>query len=222
MEIGPIWRALLRNRTAYVLTALQIAVTMAIMVNAVAIVQERSRLMARASGIDEQNIFHLTSMPFAPDFDVRSSVTEDLDMLRRLPGVVSAIATNNVPLMGRGWSMSIQTMPGDDIEGTGVGMYFVDEQGIDTFGVNLTAGRNFRLGEVEWHEGNSHRWPPVGIISQATAETLWPEAPQDAVGKVVYIANDQPMTIVGIIDRFQAAWKIVERDRAHDAGAAVS
>jgi putative ABC transport system permease protein len=53
MEIGPIWRALLRNRTAYVLTALQIAVTMAIMVNAVAIVQERSRLMARASGIDE-------------------------------------------------------------------------------------------------------------------------------------------------------------------------
>ena len=34
MEIGPIWRSMMRNKTGAVLIALQIAVTMAIMVNA--------------------------------------------------------------------------------------------------------------------------------------------------------------------------------------------
>ena len=38
MEFGPIWRALQRNKTSYVLIALQIAVTMAIMVNSIAII----------------------------------------------------------------------------------------------------------------------------------------------------------------------------------------
>jgi len=37
MEIGPIWRAMMRNKTGAILIALQIAVTMAIMVNAVSI-----------------------------------------------------------------------------------------------------------------------------------------------------------------------------------------
>ena len=50
MEFGPIWRALLRNKGSYVLIALQIAVTMAIMVNAIGIMQERSTQMARPSG----------------------------------------------------------------------------------------------------------------------------------------------------------------------------
>ena len=49
MELGPIWRAILRNKGSYLLIALQIAVTMAIMVNSIAIIQERSALMARRS-----------------------------------------------------------------------------------------------------------------------------------------------------------------------------
>lgn len=52
MELGPIWRAMMRNKTAYVLIALQIAVTMAIMVNAFAIIQERSRLIDRPQHLD--------------------------------------------------------------------------------------------------------------------------------------------------------------------------
>ena len=60
MEIGPIWRAMMRNKTGAILIALQIAVTMAIMVNAVSIMQERSRMMARPSGVDENNIFSIS------------------------------------------------------------------------------------------------------------------------------------------------------------------
>ena len=208
MEIGPIWRAMMRNKTAYVLIALQIAVTMAIMVNAISIIQERSRLMSRPSGIDEANIFYLSSVGFAPDFDERAAIVEDLETLRNLPGVVDAIATNTVPLQGGGWSSGIATEPGDDVDGTGVAIYFTDEHGIDTFGLNLVAGRNFMPTDVEWHDGRSSRWPPSGIISKAAAETLFPEAaPADVVGRTVYINNDQPVRIVGIVERMQAAWK---------------
>ncbi len=208
MEIGPIWRALMRNRTACLLIALQIAVTMAIMVNAISIIQERSRLMARPSGIDEDNIFYLTSIGFTPDFDSRAAVIEDLEALRNLPGVVDAIHTNTVPLRGGGWSSGLKTEPGDDLEGTGTAMYFGDEHAIETFGLELVAGRNFLPGEVLWYEEKMAEWPPVGIVTRAVAETLFPDAktPGEVVGKTVYINNDDPVRIVGIIDRMQAAW----------------
>lgn len=208
MEIGPIWRALMRNRTAYLLIALQIAVTMAIMVNAISIIQERSRLMARPSGIDEDNIFYVSNVGFAPDFDESAVVTEDLRAIRNLPGVVNAIYTNTVPLRGGGWSSGLQTEPGDDLDGTGTAIYFADEHGIEAFGLQLVAGRNFLPGEARWHDNNSDDWPPVGIVTRAVAETLFPdlERPEDAVGKTVYIGNEQPVAIVGIIERMQAAW----------------
>ena len=85
MEIGPIWRALMRNKIGATLIALQIAVTMAIMVNAVSIMQERAEMMARPSGIDEHNIFSISSIGFAEDFNERAAIEEDLAALRNLP-----------------------------------------------------------------------------------------------------------------------------------------
>ena len=91
MEFGPIWRALMRNKTGAILIALQIAVTMAIMVNAISIMQERGRVMSRASGIDEHNIFSISSVGFAEDFNERVTIEEDLAAIRELPGVRNAI-----------------------------------------------------------------------------------------------------------------------------------
>ena len=99
MEIGPIWRAILRNKGSFALIALQIAVTMAIMVNAIAIMQERASQMARPSGMDEENVFTLRSVVFAPDVDVRVLIDEDLDMLRNTPGVIDAFSTNSFPCL---------------------------------------------------------------------------------------------------------------------------
>lgn len=209
MEIGPIWRALLRNKTSYILIALQIAVTMAIMVNAVAIIQERSRLMVRASGVDEDNTFYLASVTFEPELDFQALVAEDLDAIRNFPGVANAVMTNTVPLRGGGWSQGLQTEPGDDIEGAGVAVYFVDEHGIDTFDVNLLVGRNFTATEISWFDpDNGPKWPGSTIITQAMAEELFPDtAAADVVGNVAYIENNIPVTIIGILERMQAPWK---------------
>jgi len=206
MEFGPIWRAMMRNKTGAILIALQIAVTMAIMVNAISIMQERGRMMARPSGVDEHNIFSIASVGFAENFNERVTIEEDLAALRAMPGVVNAIQSNSVPLSGGGWSMGLQTEPGENIEGTEVALYFVDEHAIDTFGLNLLAGENFSATDVTWRERSATDWPDKTIITYAMAEALYPDDPDSALGKTVYIADVQPLTITGIIERMQAPW----------------
>ena len=206
MEIGPIWRAMLRNKTGAILIALQIAVTMAIMVNAVSIMQERSRMMARPSGVDEHNIFSISSIGFAENFNERATIEEDLAALRAMPGVVNAIQSNSVPLSGGGWSMGLQTEPGEEIEGTGVAVYFVDEHGLDTFGLNLLAGENFSATDINWRGKGDTVWPDRTIITRAMAEALYPDDPDSALGKTVYISSTDPITITGIIEQMQAPW----------------
>lgn len=209
MDIGPIWRALMRNKTSYILIAVQIAVTMAILVNAIAIVQERTRLMGRSSGVDEENLFYLNSVGFDPDADYKVLVERDLEAIRQFPGVENAVLTNTVPLQGGGWSQVMQIEPGEDRETLVTAIYFVDEHGLDTFGVSLVEGRNFSPTEVSWFDPDSGQmWPPEAIITTAFARSLFPELPLvDIVGKTAYIDTTVPVRIIGIIDRMQAAWK---------------
>jgi len=207
MELGPIWRAIMRNKGGYLLIALQIAVTMAIMVNAIAIMQERADEMARPSGIDEENIFTLASDVFAPDIDQKSLIDEDLDALRNMPGIVNAVATNSFPLRQGGWSMSLQLEPGAGKDSTGSAIYFVDEHGIDTFGTNLTDGENFTANEVAWNDPEVNTWPPFGIITQALGEEMFPDEGGSFVGKTVYINDNDPIKIIGVVDKLQAPWK---------------
>ncbi len=206
MEFGPIWRAMMRNKTGAILIALQMAVTLAIMVNAITIIQERAQAMSRPSGVDEPNIFYILSIGFSENFNERLAIEEDLAALRAMPGVANAIQTNSMPLSGGGWSMSLQTEPGAGIEGTGTALYFIDEHGLDTYKLNLVAGENFSASDIEWREPADSGWPQKTIITQALAETLFPDDWRSALGSTVYINDDQPMTVTGIVERIQAAW----------------
>lgn len=206
MELGPIWRAMLRNKTGAILIALQVAVTMAIMVNAISIIQERARMMARPSGIDEANIFSISSTGFGADFNEKMTITEDLAAIRALPGVVNAIQSITVPLSGSGWSMGLQVEPGEELDATGVALYFVDEHAIETFGLNLVAGENFAVTDINWRERTDNEWQPKTILTRAMAATLFPDDPDSALGSTVYISDDEPITVTGIIEQMQAPW----------------
>jgi putative ABC transport system permease protein len=206
MEIGPIWRAMMRNKTGAILIVLQIAVTMAIMVNAISIMQERSRMMSRPTGIDENNIFSISSIGFTENFNERVTVEEDLAALRVLPGVVNAIQSNSVPLSGGGWNTGLQTEPGEGIDGPTAAVYMVDEHGLDTLGLNLIAGENFSATDIGWRELSDTDWPDKVIITRTTAEALYPDDPDSALGSTVYLGDDEPTTITGIIEQMQAPW----------------
>lgn len=207
MELGPIWRAILRNKSSYVLVALQIAVTMAIMVNAIAIMQERSAKIARPTGTDEQNIFTFSSTVFVADFDRKSLIIEDLDMIRNLPGVVDAISSNSFPLRGGGSSRGLQLEPGTGKDTISTAIYYVDDHAINAYGTNLVDGENFSLDQVVWSSIEEHTSPATGIITQALADKLFPDETGSVVGKTVYINDNDPLKIVGVIDVLQAAWQ---------------
>ena len=207
MEFGPIWRSLLRNKAGYVLIALQIAVTMAIMVNAVAIMQERANDMARPSGVDEDNIFTFASIAFVPDTNMRALIDEDLDLIRNTPGVIDAIATNSFPLRQGGWSMGLTLEPGAGQESVGTAIYFSDEHAVNTYGTRLIDGKDFDPTQITWNEESVSKWAPAGIITEALGKALFPDEQGSYVGKTVYINENDPVKIVGVVDRLQAPWK---------------
>ena len=102
MELRPILSSLLRNRAGAVLVALQIAITLAIVVNAVFLTYQRVSHIGRPSGIDDQNIFSFWVTSFEKDHDYLGMVRADMALLRQMPGVIDAAPMNQVPLSGSG------------------------------------------------------------------------------------------------------------------------
>ena len=209
MNIGPIWRAMLRNKAGFVLIALQIAVTLTIMVNAFGIIHERSVKVARDSGLDEANTFALASVLFADyEREQRAAlIEEDLDLLRNTPGVINAVASNSFPLRQGGWSMALALEPGNQTpESIGSAIYFVDEHGIETFDLTLIDGENFSPEQVTWNNPEDNTWPAYGIITRALGEDLFPDAAGNYVGRTMYVNDNDPVKVVGVVDTLQAPW----------------
>ena len=206
LETGLIIRALMRNKIGAVLIAMQIALTLTIIVNAVFMINERQQQMARESGLDEANTFYLTNTIFEQNYNLQAAIDRDLAMIREMPGVVDAIQINAIPLSGGGWSSGLQTKPGADKESIGTATYMVDEHAINSLGVELIAGSNFSPQDIQWRQQNQTTWPANIIITKALASTLFPDDWQSALGKTVYISQNQPIRITGIIKKLQAPW----------------
>ena len=210
MDIGPIWRAMLRNKAGFVLIALQMAVTLTIIVNAFGIIQERSGRVARDSGIDEANTFAFASVLFT-DYEREQRkvlIDEDLDLIRNVPGVINAVASNSFPLRQGGWSMGVALEPGNQgPESVGTAIYFVDEHGAETFDVDIIDGKNFAPGQVTWSIEDDNTWPAYGIITEALGKEMWPDETGSYVGKTVFVNDTDPVNIVGVVDTLQAPWE---------------
>jgi putative ABC transport system permease protein len=209
LNIRPILSSLLRNRTGAVLVALQIALALAILVNATYIVKQRVDSINRPTGLDDANTFAMESSGFTDRYDHATSVRDDLAYLRGLNGVVSATPTNGIPLSGNGEADTLYKTPdrkfSDDVD---VYQYEVDEQGVQTLGAHIIAGRNFRKEEIlpPLTTDNQTRPTPQIIVTQQLAETLFPDG--QALGKVAYDTQGQPGTIIGIISNVAGPWAI--------------
>ena len=193
--------AIYRKKSGAVLIAVQIALTLAILSNAMGLIVDRLSWSARLTGIDEANIFFIytTSVDKPPSFAALES--SDLALLRSMDGVANAYATNSYPLEGGGWSMSADLQPDQKTPSAHISYYFVDESSLDTLGVKLIAGRNFTPSEILDRDGSSAP-PATGIIiTRALAQRLFPRG--DALGQSIYTETKDPSPIIGIIDRLQ-------------------
>ena len=205
MEIRPILSALMRSKVSMILIGLQVALTLAIVCNALFIIVERAQLMNRPSGMNENDTFVFGSNGFAEGYDPFTQTQADLALLRGLPGVVDATSTNSTPLSGGGWDTGIMLQPKQKTPTADSALYFVDSHAVNTFDTHLVAGRNFKPEEIVNMDQSARVQPRVIIVTKALADKLFPDG--DAVGKSVYMDEDPPSSvIVGVIDRLQEPW----------------
>lgn len=209
IAIGPIYSSLKKNSLGALLIALQIAVTLAILANAMHIIQARLATQQAPSGLIEDNLFTFSIQTATAAEAQPAERVADLAKLRAIPGVSSAYATNTVPLAQSGWSMSLAVSKDDNARGSAAAIYFGDEQMLATLGGKLVAGRNFTAAEVTMRGPNEVTWPPGIIITEELAESLFGAEP--AVGKNAWIGdtaspNARPSTVIGVIKDLRTPW----------------
>jgi putative ABC transport system permease protein len=205
-NIRPIASALWRNRTGAILVAFQIAIGLAVLVNAVYVVKQRVEKIGRPTGMDTANMIWVASAGFAQGFDYEASWREDIAAIRGIPGVKAASVISNIPLSGGGSSSGFQAKPGkvapdDSVPGN---TYDIDEQGVAALGVTLASGRPFETQEI-LPPPDTFESAPQAIVTTAFAKSMFPDDPIP-LGKTFYDGLSRPITIVGIIEHMHGAW----------------
>jgi putative ABC transport system permease protein len=206
MELRPILSAMRRNKAGAILIGVQMAITLAILCNALFIIEQRVALSKRPTGTDEGNIFVIFNQWVGDPPDLKAKLQADLAALRSLPGVVDAVSSNSFPLHNGGSTDAIKLNPDQKTESALTAEYAADEHGLRAFGLKLIAGRNFNADEVLDKVGYTDLTPPAAlIITRTLADKLFPG--KSALGQSVYFeGRPQPVTIVGIVDRLQVPW----------------
>ncbi len=209
MELGPILRSLWRNKVRFGLIVAEVALTLAIVANCVAMILAARSEMARESGFDDENMIWARSVPFTREFRedqyLDNSAKEDLAALRSLPGVVAATHTALRPWQGGGSATMLRVL-GAESEPLRTQSYGGDEQTFAALGVDVVEGRGFTPEEVDLDPNAGTR--PV-VVSRAYADLLFPDG--KAVGRSLQGTRlDRSYPIVGVIDRFYNpySWKI--------------
>lgn len=202
MELRPILSTLLRHKTAASLIVLEIALSCAIICNALFLIGNRIERINLVSGVAENEVVRVQLTGIGEDDNAAALTRSDLAALRGLPGVKAATVTNQVPFVNSSWNTSV-TMVKDQKQPTlSATVYMGEEQFLDTLGPKLVAGRKFAPDEfIEWaalDAPDSKVSIPSVIITRSMADKLFPG--QDAVGKSFYSWGDDPIRVVGVVD----------------------
>ena len=187
--LPPVLSSLRRNPLAATLIALQIAVTLAVLCNALFIIERRSAQSRSDSGVrDEADVFSVDIRWHGSTADIPSRERTDLAALRSLPQVADAVASIDHPLGGPNLVFGITLHPDRPGSGTQSMVYTVDEHGVDTLGVRLIAGRNFRATEVNDWSYSTGLPASIGgiIVTQALANRLDPHG--QVLGRTVTLS----------------------------------
>ena len=207
MELGPIFRALVKKKVGAILLVAEIAVTMAVVLNCINLVVDNRRRMMIPSGLDEENIMVLSIQSYGDAFEEDGFLDQvrrrDLELIRSQPGVIDAVPMSPLPLQGGGSSTQRKVVGAINDALVRTPVYTVDEHFLETLGLELAEGRAFTPDDIPVPPGDGQQPatpPPVNVIvTKNLADTLFPEG--DALGKLITSADDQARnTIVGIVD----------------------
>ncbi|MFI4958271.1 MAG: ABC transporter permease [Lysobacterales bacterium] len=204
MELRPILSTLRRHKTTSWLLILEIALTCAIVCNAVFMIGHRLQHMHMTSGIDEHALVQIQLAQIAPTPDIFARAREDLAVLRQVPGVQAVALTNQLPLQSSSSNASLKLDPAQREPTLSAATYFGEDLP-QTMGARLVAGRNLAPDEFvnadvaikALASGNTNGLPAATVITQALADRLWPG--QNPLGKTIYVTDRLGVRVVGVL-----------------------
>jgi putative ABC transport system permease protein len=208
MSLHPVITALRRHKAGVALIVLQIALTLAIVCNAIFLIHQRIQRVNRPTGAIEEGLVRISQTWFgAPTGDGAAAIEKldamqrtDLATLRALPDVQDVAVSTSMPLQGMIYSGNLSRNPQQAGINVMAAYYYGGERLRPTLGVRLIAGRDFTADEILHHGISSDVASPVVIVSKPVADKLFPRG--GALGKTIY-QDGKPATIVGIIERLQ-------------------
>ena len=210
MEIRPILSALLRNKTGPVLVAIQVALSLGILANALHIVQVRQAVSARPTGLEREEDLYVISVRHLKQGgheDQLAAQRKDTATLRAVPGVLSVAETSQMPLSRSGNYTGLAVDRKQTRTTATSTSYNSADSLVKTWGLKLTEGRDFYPNEVpEIDVNTSDDFPKVGIVTRTLAEKMWP-GQSSYVGKTVYFGvgdKSRSVQVVGVVDRLQS------------------
>ena len=204
MDIRPILSTLARHKTAAALIVLEVALSCAIICNAVFLITQRLERIDRPTGMANEEIVRLSMGNLGDNPEADALVKQDVASLRALPGVKAAGSINHVPFDNSSWNSSIQLAPEQERPSAQANIYLGDAV-VETLGLKLAEGRDFNPDEysnwTEMNKQNARVNLPAVILSRDLAEKLFPG--ESAIGKNIYSwnADNTPHRVVGVVDR---------------------
>ena len=213
MEIRPILSALLRSKTGAILVALQVAISLAILANALHIVNLRQAVAARPSGVaDESSLIYL-EVRHLRKTDHNAQMAEqkaEVAALRAVSGVVSAAFSNQMPMTNNGSNTSVAADRKQLTPSATASYYFSPDPLVKTLGLRIIEGRDFRPDEIievdNDKDDDAASTPRAVLVTRALAQKVWPNA-SSYVGKTLFYgtgADAQGAPVVGVLDTLQS------------------
>jgi len=221
-DLLPILSTLRRHRIAAGLIVLEVALSCAIVTNALHLIQTRVEALGADTGLAESELAVLTlrgSRPLPPE-RTGGVVAEDLARLRALPGIKAATVANQIVFGNNSNNSGVSLAPDGKGLRIGAAQYEADEHLLATFGLKLVEGRNFTADEIlDSFQAFNTPDPKIGqiIVNKVMADKLFPG--QSALGKTVYVFGTSASTIVGVVDTLTHTQ--MHRARGDGAGAAM-
>ncbi|MFZ6713263.1 ABC transporter permease [Undibacterium sp. TC9W] len=209
LEIRPILSALLRSKTGAILVALQVAISLAILANAVYIVQLRMEVVARPSGVAEENdlfSINVSNRKVADHTEQIATQKQEEVTIRGVSGVQGVTRVSQTPLSWSGSTTGVSLDRKQTATSANVSMYIASESVMKLWGLKLANGRDFNQSEFrEIDTSTSKEFPNIVIITKTLAEKLFP-GQASVVGKTIYFGTGDDAyetRIVGVLERLQ-------------------
>lgn len=208
MEIRPILNMLLRHKIAALLVVLEIALSCAIICNAVFIISNRIAELRIGSGIADDELVYLSTSSLLPDVNHDALRRQDIRALSSLPGVKAVSSVNQIPYGGSVWGSDVRLDADQTRPTTNASLYMDDGQLLQTFGLRVVEGRAFTPDEYlensTFDPNRVGQTVPAIMLSRSLADSLFPG--QSALGRNLYVWGEQqpPSTVVGVTSDLMA------------------